>query len=391
MDIAAIQQALRSAKIDGWLLTDFRNRDYLAYRLLGLNFEKMSSRRWYYYIPAKGDPKKIVSAVERQKLDSLPGKQFVYLSWKEQHATIRKALGARKKIAMQYSPKNNVPYISLVDGGLLELLRSLGYRIVSSADLMQRFVSVISEEGYRTHKEAAASMDRIMEEAFAMIRRGIVEGNGVTELDVQQFIMRRFSEENLETYDPPMVGVNDHPADPHFDLTPEASRPFAKGDTVLIDMWAKKKVPGAIYYDITWVGYIGDQPPAQYVEIFAAVRDARDTAVKFVLDKFARKQPCYGWQVDDACRNVVRKRGYGKAFLHRTGHSITEETHGNGVNIDNLETRDERALLPGCCFSIEPGIYLAGKMAVRTEINIFIRHDGTPEVTGRVQSDLVHL
>ncbi len=391
MDVSAIQQVLRAEGIDGWLLTDFRNRDYLAYRLLGLNFEKMSSRRWYYYIPARGDPKKIVSAVERQRLDSLPGKVIIYLSWKEQHAAIRKALGARKKIAMQYSPRNNVPYVSLVDGGMIELLRSLGYRIVSSADLISRFVSVISEEGYRTHREAAESMDRIMEEAFAMIRAGVAGGSGVTELDVQSFIMKRFGEENLETYDPPMVGVNDHPADPHFDLTPENSRAFQKGDTVLIDMWAKKKVPGAIYYDITWVGYVGERPPARYVEIFRAVRDARDAAVKFVVEKFARKQPCYGWQVDDVCRNVIKKRGYGKAFIHRTGHSITEETHGNGVNIDNLETKDERALLPGCCFSIEPGIYLAGTMAARTEINMFIRHDGTPEVTGRVQSDLVLL
>jgi Xaa-Pro aminopeptidase len=391
MNIGAIQQALRTQKIDGWLLTDFRNRDYLAYRLLGLNFEKMSSRRWYYYIPARGGPRKIVSAVEPQKLESLPGKQSVYLSWREQHAVVKKALGPRKKIAMQYSPRNNVPYISLVDGGTIELLRSFGYRIVSSADLVQMFVSVIPEEGYRTHKEAAAVMDRIMEEAFAMIRTGVAAENGVTELDVQQFIMKRFGEENLETYDPPMVGTNDHPADPHFDLTPEASRPFRSGDTVLIDMWAKKKVPGGIYYDITWVGFVGDRPPAKYVEMFAAVRDARDAAVKFVMDRFARKEPCYGWQVDDVCRKVVAKRGYGKYFLHRTGHSITEETHGNGVNIDNLETRDERALLPGCCFSIEPGIYLAGSMAVRTEINVFIRHDGTPEVTGRVQSDIVLL
>jgi Xaa-Pro dipeptidase len=391
MDIAAIQRALREEKIDGWLLTDFRNRDYLAYRLLGLNAEKMSSRRWYYYIPARGEPKKIVSAVERQKLDALPGKQYVYLSWKEQHAAITRALGPRRRIAMQYSPKNNVPYISLVDGGTIELLRSLGYRIVSSADLVQMFVSLISEEGYRTHKEAAVVMDRIMEEAFAMIRTGAATGSGVTELDVQQYIVKRFTEENLETYDPPMVGTNDHPADPHFELTPERSRPFAKGDTVLIDMWAKKKVPGAIYYDITWVGFVGEQPPEDYVRMYMAVRDARDAAVNFVMEKFARKQPCYGWQVDDACRNVVAKRGFGKYFLHRTGHSITEETHGNGVNIDNLETKDDRALLPGCCFSIEPGIYLAGKMGVRTEINMFIRHDGTPEVTGRVQSDIVLL
>jgi len=391
MDIQAIQRALREAGIDGWLLTDFRNRDYLAYRLLELNFEKMSSRRWYYYIPARGEPKKLVSAVERQKLDTLPGKRIVYLSWREQHAALKRALGLKKKIAMQYSPKGNVPYISLVDAGTIELLRSMGYKIVSSADLISEFVSIISEEGYRSHKEAAAIMDRIMEEAFGKIREGVRTGNGLTEYDLQEFIMRRFTEENLTTYDPPMVGTNAHPADPHFDLTRENARPFKQGDTVLIDMWAKKNVPGAIYYDITWVGFVGDTPPLKYAEIFAAVRDGRDAAVRFVMEKFAKGETCYGWQVDDVCRNVVRKAGYGKYFLHRTGHSITEETHGNGVNIDNLETKDERALLPGCCFSIEPGIYLEGAMAARTEINMFIRHDGTPEVTGKVQNELVLL
>jgi Xaa-Pro aminopeptidase len=391
MDVKIIQEALREKGLDGWLLCDFRNRDYLAYRVLGLNFEKMSSRRWYYYIPARGEPKKLVSVVERQRLDSLPGKQMVYLSWKELHASLKKMMGPRKKIAMQYSPLNHVPYVSMVDGGTIELLKRLGYRIVSSADLVQTFVSVISEEGYRTHKEAAAVMDRIMEEAFEQIRQGVVSRSGLTEIGVQQYIMRRFKEERLVTYDPPMVGTNEHPADPHFDLTPENSRPFRNGDTVLIDMWAKKDVPGAIYYDITWVGYIGTTPPGQYQEIFAAVKNGRDAAVEFVRQKFARGQVCYGWQVDDACRKVVKKAGYGRYFLHRTGHSITEETHGNGVNIDNLETKDERALLPGCCFSIEPGIYLEGKMAVRTEINMFIRHDGIPEVTGKVQQELVLL
>jgi len=286
---------------------------------------------------------------------------------------------------------NNVPYISLVDAGTIELVKSFGHRIVSSADLMQMFVSVIGEEGYRTHKEAGAVMDRIMQEAFERIRRGIAAGDGLTEYDVQQLIMRRFAEENLTTYDPPMVGTNEHPADPHFDLTPGLARPFAPGDTVLIDMWAKKNVPGAIYYDITWVGYIGGEPSKKYLEIFTTVKNARDAAIRLVQQRFAAGKPCYGWEVDNACRAVVKKAGYGKQFVHRTGHSITEETHGNGVNIDNLETKDERQLLPGCCFSIEPGIYLPGKMAVRTEINIFIRHDGVPEVTGAIQQDLVRI
>ncbi len=391
MDLQKIQKALRDKRIDGWLLCDFRNRDYLAYRVVGLNFEKMTSRRWYYYIPARGEPRKLVSAVERMRLDSLPGKRMVYLSWQQLHSSLRKMMGPKKTIAMQYSPKNNVPYVSMVDGGTIELLKSLGYRIVSSADLVQTFVSVIPEEGYRTHIEAGRVMDRIRAQAFDQIRNAVRNNTGATEYDIQQFMMKRFKEEGLTTYDPPMVGVNDHPADPHFDTPKEGARVFKKGDTVLIDMWAKKDVPGGIYYDITWVGYIGDTPPAKYVKIFNAVKAGRDAAVKFVQDKFSKGETCYGWQVDDACRNVIKKAGFGKYFLHRTGHSITEETHGNGVNIDNLETKDERALLPGCCFSIEPGIYLEGEMAVRTEINMFIRHDGVPEVTGEVQQDLVLL
>jgi Xaa-Pro aminopeptidase len=387
MNINDIQAALRRLRMDGWLLCDFRNRDYLAYRVLGLNIEKMSSRRWYYYIPARGTPKKVVSAVERHRLDELPGTTLVYLSWKELHAALRTALGTGKRIAMQYSALNHVPYVSMVDAGTVELVKKLGHRVVSSADLVQMFVAVLDAKGYALHREAGAAMDRIMQEAFAEIGKAVT--TGATEYDVQQFIMGRFRDENLTTYDPPMVGTNEHPADPHFEVTRELARPFRAGDTVLIDMWAKKNVPGGIYYDITWVGYIGEKPPAKYQRIFAAVRDARDAAVEFVRNRFAKGKPCYGWEVDDACRAVVVKAGFGKQFLHRTGHSIGEETHGNGVNIDNLETKDERLLLPGCLFSIEPGIYLAGTMAVRTEINMFIGLDGVPEVTGAVQRDLV--
>jgi Xaa-Pro dipeptidase len=391
MDIKAIQDALRRGGLDGWLLCDFRNRDFLAYRVLGLDFEKMYSRRWYYYIPARGTPRKLVHSVERQALDSLPGTKKEYVSWVELHATLARVLGERKKIAMQYSPRNHVPYVALVDAGTVELVKSFGHKVVSSADLVQRFVSVIDEEGYRLHKQAAGVMDRIRAEAFERVRAAIDTRDGATEHDVQQFILQRFAEEGLTTYSPPMVGVNDHPADPHFEVSPETARAFKQGDTVLIDLWAKKDVPGGIYYDITWVGFIGPRPPAKYVEIFNVVREARDAAIAFVETTFARGGVCHGWQVDDACRHVVKQAGYGKYFVHRTGHSIGEETHGNGVNIDNLETKDERQLIPGCCFSIEPGIYLQGKMAVRTEVNMFIRHDGTPEVTGEVQRELVLL
>jgi Xaa-Pro aminopeptidase len=211
----------------------------------------------------------------------------------------------------------------------------------------------------------------------------------MTVYDLQQFILKRFRDQGLTTADPPIVGTNEHPADPHFESTPANARTFRQGDTFLIDLWAKKDVPGGVYYDITWIGYVGPDPPEKYIDIFDTVRSARDAAIRFVQDSFAKKKPCYGWQVDDACRAVVRKRGYAKYFLHRTGHSIGEEVHGNGVNIDNLETRDERQIVPGCCFSIEPGIYLEGEMAVRSEVNMFVRHDGVPEVTGDVQQDLV--
>ncbi len=391
MNLQRIQDALRERKLGGWLFCDFHNRDHLGYRILGLDATRMTTRRWFYYIPARGEPKKLVHSVEKGKLDPLPGTVTVYLAWEQLHAGLKKLLGTPKRIAMQYSPKNNIPAVSMVDAGTVELVRSLGHKVVSSADLVQLFEAVIDEHGYRLHKEAGILVDRIRAEAFARIRDGVRSGSGVSEYDITQFILRRFAEDGLTTSDAPIVGSNDHPADPHFESKPENNRPFKAGDTVLIDLWAKKDVPGGIYYDITWSGFIGDTPPDEYRKIFAVVVQARDAAVAFVKERFAKGKPCAGWEVDDVCRAVVRKAGYGKLFVHRTGHSIGEETHGNGGNIDNLETRDDRQLMPGCCFSIEPGIYMEGTMAVRTEINMFIRHDGVPEVTGEIQNDLVLL
>lgn len=391
MDLRRIQEALRARNLGGWLFCDFHNRDHLAYRILGLDATRMTSRRWFYFIPARGEPKKLVHSVEKGKLDSLPGRKSVYLPWEQLHASLKKMLGPAKRIAMQYSPKNNIPAVSLVDAGTIELVRGFGHKVVSSADLVQLFEAVIDERGYQLHKEAADRVDRIRAEAFARIRDGVRAGNGVSEYEITQFILRRFAEEGLTTSDAPIVGSNEHPADPHFESKPDNSRPFAVGDTVLIDLWAKRNVPGGIYYDITWSGYIGDTPPPRYLAIFETVVRARDAAIAFVQDRFAKGRPCAGWEVDEVCRSVVRKAGYGKLFVHRTGHSIGEETHGNGGNIDNLETRDDRRLMPGCCFSIEPGIYIEGSMAVRTEINIFIRHDGVPEVTGEIQRELLLL
>ncbi|MGA9116733.1 MAG: M24 family metallopeptidase [Bacteroidota bacterium] len=389
MELHRIQRALRDQGMDGWLLCDFHNRDHLAYRVLGLPTHGMTTRRWYYYIPARGRPKKLVHAVERRKLDSLPGSGEVFRSWKELHDGLKRMLGKRRTIAMQYSPRNSIPYVSLVDAGTVDLVRDLGHTVVSSADLVQMFESVIGPKGYALHKAAGKIVDRIRGEAFEKIRRALASRKRLTEYELQQYILRRFAAEGLITKDPPIVGTNEHPADPHFECTPSNARPFKRGDTILVDLWARKNTPGGIYYDITWVGYAGDRPPGRYRSIFETVRKARDAATAFVEERMSRGVPCHGWEVDDVCRAVVRKAGYGRFFVHRTGHSIGEEVHGNGVNMDNLETKDDRRIIPGCCFSVEPGIYLEGEMAVRSEVNMFIRHDGTAEVTGEVQHELV--
>jgi Xaa-Pro aminopeptidase len=280
----------------------------------------------------------------------------------------------------------------MADAGTVELVRSFGLEVVSSADLVQQFEAVISEEGYRSHLEANRRIHAIKNEAFELIRRTLQNRSSLTEYDVQRFIAKRFEEEGLDCQNEfPIVGVNDHPANPHFEPTAENAYRIRTGDTVLIDLWAKLKTPGAIYADITWCGFCGSDPPPEYRRIFYAVRDARDAAVRFVRERFANHEPCFGWQVDEACRNVVRAAGYGPFFIHRTGHSIGENVHGNGVHIDNLETKEERRLIPGICFSVEPGIYLEGKMAVRTEVDVFITLEGEVVVAGEQQKELVYL
>ncbi len=393
MDVPRMQKALQEHNLDGWLFYDFHNRDPIAYRVLGLDINKLTSRRWFYYVPAAGDPIRLVHRVEPAKLDPLPGEKRLYLAWEELHASLKEILGKpAKRIAMQYSPRNAIPYVSMVDAGTVELVRGFGHDVVSSADLVQVFEAVLDEEGYRSHLEALGKIHRIKDEAFRKIESGLKAGETLTEYGVQRFIAERFEAEALDCMnDFPIVGVNDHPANPHFEPTPENAYTIRKGDTILIDLWAKTKSPGSVFADITWCGYAGTRPPDAYTRIFRVVCDARDAALNFVKDRFAQKQPCHGWEVDRACRNVVAQAGFGDRFIHRTGHSIGQTVHGNGVHMDDLETKEERTLIPGICFSIEPGIYLAGEMAVRTEIDVFISHRGVVEVGGPVQQSLVLL
>ncbi len=390
MNLSAIQQSLRKAGVDGWLFCDFHHRDLMAYRILGLDTAGFTSRRWFYFVPTDGEPVKLSHRVEPRKLDPLPGRQEFFLAWTELHEQLRAALGGPKRIAMQYSPLNAIPYVSVVDAGTVELVRSFGHEVVSSADLVQEFEAVIDDAGYRSHVEAGEWVQQVKDEAFAMMGDALRAGKKVTEFEVKEHVLARFEALGVtcET-ETPIIGFNDHPSDPHFEPKQANTYTLKYGDTILVDVWARRKDPVGIYYDITWCGFAGKEPPAQYVEIFGVVRDARDAALEFVRQRYAAGKPVHGWEVDDACRNVVVAAGYGKQFLHRTGHSIGIKVHGNGVNIDNLETRDERLLVPGICFSVEPGIYLAGKMAVRSEIDVFITPAGKVEVSGPMQKELV--
>ena len=390
MELERIQAELKKAELDGWLFYDFHNRDAIAYRVLGLDFGKFTSRRWWYYIPAEGEAQKLAHKVEPRKLDGLPGAKTLYLSWKELHESLGRMLSGAKRVAMQYSPEASIPYVSTVDGGTVDLIRAQGVEVVSSADLVQTFEAIIDEAGYQSHLDAGEKIQRIKDEAFAKVEAMVKAGEKLTEYELQRFIVARFEEEGLDCMDEfPIVGVDDHPADPHFEPTPDNSRVLAPGQCLLIDLWAKLAKPGAIFYDITWCGFLGKNPPEEYVKIFGVVRDARQAALDFVRQRFANGENCFGYEVDDACRKVVDEAGYGEFFIHRTGHSIGEEVHGNGVHIDNLETRDERRLVPGICFSIEPGIYLPGKMAVRSEIDVFITSEGEVVVAGAEQQDLI--
>ena len=388
--IAQIQQALRSEPgLNGWLFYDFRGSDPLAYRVLRLDPKGHVTRRWFYWLPAQGQPVKLLHRIEPRQLDGLPGHTRLYVSWEEQKATLSDILQGATRIAMQYSPMNAVPYVSRVDAGTVELIRSFGIEVVSSADLVQRFEAVWNEEQLAAHREAAEKLRVIVDEAFVHVRTMIEAGSSFTEYGLQQFIVSRIGHHGLMTSSPPIAAVNRHSADPHYGPAPEGSSVLAQGDLVLIDLWAKRPEAGSVYADITWTGYIGSSVPSGHAEIFDIVRRARDAAVSFVRGRVEGKDfPC-GWEVDDVCRQVIQSKGYGDHFVHRTGHSIGEEVHGNGANIDNLETKDERRLLPGTCFSIEPGIYLPGKFGIRSELDVYLSERETHIFGQPVQTEII--
>ena len=385
MDLSAIQQALRERNIDAWLFYDHHHRDPIAYRVLGLP-DMMATRRWYYLIPAKGEPVKLVHKIESGHLDSLPGSKSQYAGWQELFEGLKHMLAAYRNVAMQYSPNNIVFTISMVDAGTADMIRGLGKNIVSSADLVARFEATWTDEQIKTHFEARDAIDALTAEAFKEIGRRVRNG-GTTEHQIQQFFMEGFARENMITDDPPIVAVNGNSGNPHYEPRADRSSPIREGDFVLLDVWAKKNKPGAVYYDITWVGLVGKTPTDRQQEIFKVVRDARDIGVKTVQDAIASHKPIAGWEVDHAVRGLIKNARYGDYFIHRTGHSIGTEVHSNGANMDDLEIHDERRILPNSCFSIEPGIYLP-EFGVRLEVDVLGRA-ASAEVTGKIQTEIV--
>jgi len=390
--VSRIQQAIREQPgLDGWLFYDFRHLDPIAYRVLGLDPALHVTRRWYYWVPARGTPVKVQHRIEPHVLERLPGDVQLYVSWREQHAALKSLLQSAKRVAMQYSPMNAIPYLSRVDAGTIELIRGCGVEVVTSADLVQRFEAVWDEKQLASHQVAAEGLRAIVDEAFGFVGASLAVGRALTEYGLQQYILSRMQVHGLVTSSPPIAAVNAHSADPHYGPLPEGSAPIRPGDLVLIDLWAKQPRAGSVYADITWTGFVGQTVPARYQEIFQIVRRARDAAVSFVQGRVRDGVFPFGWEVDDVCRQVIQDAGYGNYFVHRTGHSIGEEVHGNGANIDNLETQDARRLLPGTCFSIEPGIYLRDEFGIRSELDVYLSACEAIVYGQPVQTELVRI
>jgi Xaa-Pro aminopeptidase len=389
MQTDLIQAALRTAKLDGWLFFDHHRRDPLAYRILGLPEDLQPTRRWYYFLPAEGEPRKLVHRIESGTLDTVPGNKDVYSSWAEQQQKLQSLLGGAKRIAMQYSPNCAIPYVSLIDAGTIELVRATGVEIATSADLVQEFEARWSEKQFQLHLEAGKLVDKALREAFDFTSEKLRAKQAVTEYEVQQFIRRKFSHYNLYSDHGPIVAVNANASDPHYEPTCDRTAHIQPGDVLLIDLWAKLTQAAAVYYDITWTGFCGDIIPDTVQKVFEVVRDARKLGSQFVIDRVTQRATIAGFEVDDVVRSHMEQKGYGEYFFHRTGHSIGTEVHGTGANMDNLESHDERRIISGSCFSIEPGVYLP-EFGIRSEVNVYVGK-GFAQVTGEEQEQMFHL
>jgi Xaa-Pro aminopeptidase len=389
-ELERIQESIREAGLDGWLLYDFHGNNPIATGLAGLGGPGViSTRRWYYLIPANGSPVGLVHAIERHNLDALPGEKRVYSERRTLVAELRRLLSGQRRLAMEYSPACTIPYLSRVDGGTLEQIRDLGVEVVSSGDLAQQFEAAWDAAALATHREASARLYRIKDRAFEAVAACLHDQRAVTEHGIQQLMVGWFDEEGLVSDSAPVVAAAENTANPHYLPSAERHRTIRPGDVVLLDLWGKLDLPGTVFADITWVGVASPDVPDAVQAVFSVVREARDAAIGLVQTAVTAGRPLAGWQVDRAARDVIEGAGYGAQFVHRTGHSLGESVHGNGVHMDDYETHDERQLLPGTGFTIEPGIYLES-FGIRSEINMFVG-EGSATVTGSSQSRVVTL
>ncbi len=393
MDIPALQQALAQQKLDGWLLYDFRGQNPTALTALGLAGH-MLTRRWFYLVPAKGEPRLLVHAIEAGSFPrEVAGRRASYTSWQSLRAELVRLLEGLpgRRLAMEYCAMAAIPYLSRVDAGTLELVRSLGAEVVSSAELVQRFLCRWTPRQVASHARALRAIDDAKDAAFAYVAAAHRQGDEPSETQVQDLLMKRFADAHLVTDHPPIVAVNAHAGDPHYEPTAASALPIRPGDTLLIDLWAKGQDPDDVYADITWVGFCGRSPPQRLVQIFGVTAEARDLGLRTVEEAWAEKRTLQGWEVDRKVRDHIAARGFGERFLHRTGHSIGTEVHGDGANLDDLETHDTRELVEGLAFSIEPGIYLPEEgLGVRSEIDVVLTPEG-PKVFSKVQREIVRV
>jgi Xaa-Pro aminopeptidase len=391
LNISDVQEALKADGLDGWLLYDFRGLNAIAADITGVSRSEghLATRRWYYLIPAAGEPRGLVHAIEKDSLAHLPGSTMRYAGRDQLEGGLRQLLTGVRRVAMEYSPECAIPYVSRVDGGTIELVRKFGIDIRSSGDLVQRFSTVWDEDVVATHRAASDKLYRVKDRAFESISQRLRDGLATTEYDIQQLMIDWFAEEGLVSDAPPCVSAAENAGNPHYLATAARHRRIGPEELVLLDLWGKLPETGSVFADITWMGFAGRRVPDRYTRAFEAIRDARDAAVTLVRDRVRTGREIRGWEVDRAASDVIRARGYGDAILHRTGHSLGESVHGNGVNMDDYETHDDRRLLPGAGFTIEPGVYFSD-FGVRTEINMVVgARDAS--VTGPLQSEILTL
>lgn len=390
--IREVQEKIALAGWDGWLLYDFRKSNDLACRFLEIPEEALATRRFFYWIPKSGDPVKVAHRIEPHLLAHLPGTLHVYSTWNELDQALAKVLSGSKQICMEYSPRNAVPTVSKVDAGTMEAVVSLGVKVESSADILQQYTSVWTPRQFELHCQAAEVLQSGVERAWKWVAEAITYGRSITEYDAQTFLIQHFKDNGCHAEASPICAVNAHSADPHYAPEKEGSSPIRKGDFLLIDVWCKKDLPGSVYADITRVAVAAEKATDKQIRIFEAVKKGRDAALALLKERLDKGAPLRGWEVDRACRDAIIKEGYGEYFTHRTGHSIGEKDHGDGANIDDFETKEQRLLLPGTCFSIEPGIYLPGEFGVRLEDDVFIDPAGkTLHITNGKQETLACL